>query len=129
MSPQWNGANANLANGNISAPIRDTAADPAGKNTTNGNYNGFQTGLRLQNKWGLSGEIDYTYSHEIDLTSSDLTGVSNPFNVKYDKASGNLDRRQMRQRQLRLQPALLRQEQRAGAVGTGWMGDRGNLYR
>ena len=26
------------------------------ENTTNGNYNGFQTGLRVQNKWGLSGE-------------------------------------------------------------------------
>jgi hypothetical protein len=63
------------------------------ENTTNSNYNGFQTGLRLQNKWGLSGEIDYTYSHEIDLTSSDLTDVSNPWNLRYDKASGNLDRR------------------------------------
>jgi hypothetical protein len=65
------------------------------ENTTNGNYNGFQTGLRIQNRWGFSGEVDYTWSHEIDLTSSDLTGVSNPFNLKYDKASGNLDRRQI----------------------------------
>lgn len=63
------------------------------ENTTNGNYNGFQTGLRLQNKWGLSGEVDYTYSHEIDLTSSDLVTISNPWNPKYDKGSGNLDRR------------------------------------
>jgi hypothetical protein len=63
------------------------------ENTTNGNYNGFQTGLRVQNRWGLSAELDYTYSHEIDLTSYDLTGVSNPFNVKYDKGSGALDRR------------------------------------
>ena len=30
------------------------------ENTTNGNYNGFQTGLRIQNRWGLSGELDYT---------------------------------------------------------------------
>jgi hypothetical protein len=63
------------------------------ENTTNGNYNGFQTGLRVQNRWGLSGEVDYTYSHEIDLTSYDLNGVSNPWNVKYDKGSGALDRR------------------------------------
>jgi hypothetical protein len=42
------------------------------ENDTNGNYNGFQTGLRVQNKWGLSGELDYTYSHEIDLTTYDL---------------------------------------------------------
>ena len=65
------------------------------ENTTNGNYNGFQTGLRIQNRWGLSGELDYTYSHEIDLTTYDLDGVSNPFNLKYDKGSGALDRRQM----------------------------------
>ena len=63
------------------------------ENTTNGNYNGFQTGLRLQNKWGLSGEIDYTFSHEVDLTSYDLKTVSNPWNLKYDKGSGDLDRR------------------------------------
>ena len=65
------------------------------ENTTNGNYNGFQTGLRIQNRWGLSGEVDYTYSHEIDLTSYDLTTVSNPWNLKYDKGSGDLDRRQI----------------------------------
>jgi hypothetical protein len=63
------------------------------ENTTNGNYNGFQTGLRAQNRHGLSGEIDYTYSHEIDITSSDLSGVSNPYNIKYDKGSGAYDRR------------------------------------
>jgi hypothetical protein len=65
------------------------------ENTTNGNYNGFQTGLRLQNKWGLSGEADYTWSHEIDITSYDLSGVSNPYNLKYDKGAGALDRRQI----------------------------------
>jgi hypothetical protein len=65
------------------------------ENTTNGNYNGFQTGLRVQNKWGLSGEVDYTWSHEIDLTTYDLDQVSNPWNLKYDKGSGALDRRQI----------------------------------
>jgi hypothetical protein len=65
------------------------------QNTTNGTYNGFQTGVRVQNKWGLSGEIDYTYSHEIDITSYDLTTVSNPWYNKYDKGSGALDRRNM----------------------------------
>jgi hypothetical protein len=65
-------------------------------NQTNGNYNGFQTGLRAQNKWGLSGEIDYTYSHEIDVNSYDNGGgvnLSNPWFFKYDKGSGSLDRR------------------------------------
>jgi len=63
------------------------------ENTTNGNYNGFQTGVRVQNRWGLSGEIDYTWSHEIDITTQDLAGVSNPWNLNYDKGSGFLDRR------------------------------------
>ncbi|MGH9604575.1 MAG: carboxypeptidase regulatory-like domain-containing protein [Terracidiphilus sp.] len=65
------------------------------ENTTNGNYNGFQTGVRVQNRWGLSGEVDYTWSHEIDITSGDLDGVSDPWNLKYDKGSGSYDRRQM----------------------------------
>ncbi len=63
------------------------------ENTTNGNYNGFQTSVRAQNRWGLSGEIDYTWSHEIDITSYDLNDVGNPFNLKYDKGSGAFDRR------------------------------------
>ena len=62
-------------------------------NNTNGTYNGFQTGIRTANKWGLSGEFDYTWSHEIDITSYDLDPVSNPWNLKYDKGSGALDRR------------------------------------
>ena len=63
--------------------------------TTNGSYNGFQTSLRAQNKWGLSGEVDYTYSHEIDIRTSELNNglISNPFNEKYDRGSGDLDRR------------------------------------
>jgi Carboxypeptidase regulatory-like domain len=63
------------------------------ENTTNGNYNGFQTGVRVQNRWGLSGEVDYTWSHEIDLTTQDKANASNPWNLKYDKGSGFLDRR------------------------------------
>jgi hypothetical protein len=63
------------------------------ENNTNGNYNGFQTGLRVQNRWGLSGEVDYTYSHEIDITSTDDAGIDNPFNIKYMKGSGSFDRR------------------------------------
>jgi hypothetical protein len=64
--------------------------------TTNGTYSGFQTGVRVQNRWGLSGEVDYTYSHEIDIQTYDNTCcVSNPWYTKYDKGSGFLDRRNM----------------------------------
>ncbi len=75
------------------------------ENTTNNTYNGFQTSLRLQNKWGLSGELDYTYSHTIDLTDQDLNtggigenlavGIQNPWNLKYSKGNGGYDRRQI----------------------------------
>ena len=58
-------------------------------------YNSLQTGIRQQNKHGLSYEIDYTWSHEIDtqLGSVDLQTGSNPWNLKYDRGSGALDRR------------------------------------
>jgi len=63
------------------------------ENTTNTTYNGGQVGLRIQNKWGLSGELDYTYSHNIDITDTDLATISNPWNLKYDKAGSGYDRR------------------------------------
>ncbi|HEY2472236.1 MAG TPA: TonB-dependent receptor [Terracidiphilus sp.] len=58
-------------------------------------YNSFQAGLRQQSRHGLTFEIDYTYSHQIDdeVGSSDLNASTNPFNLKYDKGSGSLDRR------------------------------------
>jgi hypothetical protein len=65
------------------------------QNQTNGNYNGFQTGLRIQNRWGLSGEVDYTWSHEFDITTFDRQTIDDPWYFKYDKGSGELDRRQM----------------------------------
>jgi len=65
-------------------------------NNTNGSYSGFQAGLRIQNKWGLSGEADYTWSHEIDIQTNDNSCcTSNPWNIRYDKGAGGFDRRQM----------------------------------
>jgi hypothetical protein len=84
---------ASLANANLYRTYQGWGTINQQENTTNGNYNGFQTGLRLQNRWGLSGEVDYTWSHEIDLTTYDLNQISNPWNLKYDKGSGALDRR------------------------------------
>lgn len=63
------------------------------ENTTNGGYNGLQIGVRSSGFHGLSGELDYTYSHEIDVTSGDLAQVTNPFDLKADKGSGTYDRR------------------------------------
>jgi len=69
-------------------------------NPLTGTYNSFQIGLRQQNKHGLSYEVDYTYAHQIDdsQSSQDVDNNNpsyNPWNLKYDKGSGTLDRRQV----------------------------------
>jgi hypothetical protein len=68
------------------------------ENPLTGSYNSFQIGLRQQNKHGLSFELDYTYSHQIDDTQGSVDVDNNnpsynPWNLKYDKGSGILDRR------------------------------------
>jgi hypothetical protein len=63
------------------------------ENETHFNYNALQMGLRADNWHNLTLVLAYTYSHEIDEVSGDLNSVSNPFNLKYDKGSGALDRR------------------------------------
>ena len=66
-------------------------------NVATGSYNSFQTGVRQQNKHNLSFEVDYTYSHEIDSQtgSVDMQTAPNPWDLKYGKGSGSLDRRHM----------------------------------
>jgi hypothetical protein len=63
------------------------------ENIATGDYNGLQTAVRIQNRWGLSGEVDYTYSHQIDIQSQDRNTIDNPWYIKYDKGSGAYDRR------------------------------------
>src|SRR3984885_9184424 len=63
------------------------------ENETNYEYNSLQSGLRMENRHGITVQLAYTWSHEIDEVSSDLNGLSNPFNAKYDRGSGGLDRR------------------------------------
>jgi hypothetical protein len=63
------------------------------ENETNSTYNSLQAGLRVENKHGVTTQVAYTYSHEIDEVSNDLGGLSNPFNPAYDRGSGTLDRR------------------------------------
>jgi hypothetical protein len=64
------------------------------ENATNFNYNSLQAGLRMENKHGVTVQLSYTWAHEIDIQSDDLsTTISDPFNLKYDRGSGTLDRR------------------------------------
>ena len=56
----------------------------------------------MQNRHGLSLQLAYTYGHEIDIQSGDLGStnqqgsgglLSNPFDTRYDRGSGVIDRR------------------------------------
>ena len=63
------------------------------ENETNSSYNSLQAGLRMDNIHGVTLQLAYTWSHEIDEVSEDLNTLSNPFNTSYDRGSGALDRR------------------------------------
>ncbi len=84
-----------LANPNIYRTYQGYSAINPEEENTNANYNGLQTAVRIQNRWGLSGEFDYVWSHEIDIGSAEYVTIDNPYNIKYDKGSGLLDRRQI----------------------------------
>jgi hypothetical protein len=65
------------------------------ENETNEHYHSLQAGVRFENKWGLTTQLAYTYSHQIDSASGDLGTIPNPFNANYGKGSGAFDRRQI----------------------------------
>jgi hypothetical protein len=116
-----NPGGSSLSNPNLYRTFQGYGTINQEENTTNGNYNGFQTGLRAQNKHGLTGELDYTWSHEIDVTSYDLNQVSNPFDLKYDKGSGALDRRHiLTANYVYALPFLLHNQGLAGSLLGGW---------
>jgi hypothetical protein len=83
-----------IPNTNIMRTYQGFASINQQENTSNGNYHGFQIGVRARNRGGLSGEINYVWSHAIDIQSTDNgPQISNPWNLKYDKGSGAFDRR------------------------------------
>jgi len=72
------------------------------ENEVNVSYHSLQAAMRMEEKHGLSLQFAYTWSHEIDIQSADLTSVtlagsggtlSNPYNANYDRGSGGFDRR------------------------------------
>ncbi|WP_158750962.1 carboxypeptidase-like regulatory domain-containing protein [Acidobacterium sp. S8] len=93
---------ANGANANLYRQYPGWANIGKTENATNSNYHSLQAALRMENKHGLSLQLAYTWSHEIDIQSGDLTSfplagssgqLSNPFNQDYDRGSGLIDRR------------------------------------
>ncbi len=64
------------------------------ENETNFVYNSLQAGVRLENRHGLTTQVAYTWSHNIDEVTNDLGGLSDPYNPKYDRGSDTgFDRR------------------------------------
>ncbi|HEY1499511.1 MAG TPA: TonB-dependent receptor [Acidobacteriaceae bacterium] len=81
------------ANANLYRQYLGFAGITQDENSTNTSYNSLQTALRMENKHGLTAQFSYTWAHEIDVQGDDLTSVSDPFNLRYDRASGTYDRR------------------------------------
>ena len=64
------------------------------ENETNFNYNSLQSTFRIENKHGLTTQLSYTWSHNIDIGQNDLAGLNAPYNAKFDRGSdAGLDRR------------------------------------
>lgn len=63
------------------------------QNSGNASYNSLQAAIRMENVHGLTAQVAYTWSHEIDIVSNDLGTLSDPFNTGYDRGSGTIDRR------------------------------------
>jgi hypothetical protein len=90
------------ANANVYRPYQGFANIRQEENAVNQTYNSLQAAIRMERKHGLTLEFAYTWSHEIDIMSADLTTdnqqgsggtLSNPYNAEYDRGSGNFDRR------------------------------------
>jgi len=92
----------NSANSNFSRPFQGFSNIRQEENMQSFSYHSLQAALRLEERHGFSAQFSYTYSHEIDIQSADLTSdtlagsggtLSNPYNARYDHGSGGFDRR------------------------------------
>lgn len=91
------------SNANVYRPYLGFSNIVQETNPATASYNSLQVALRMDNRHGLSLQLAYTYSHEIDIASTDLTtqtqsgqstiNVSDPYNLRYDRGSGLYDRR------------------------------------
>ncbi len=90
------------ANANLYRPYQGFSNIKLEENAQNFKYNSLQVAFRMEQKHGFTAQFSYTWSHEIDIQSADLTSstlagsggtLSNPFDASYDRGSGNFDRR------------------------------------
>jgi len=63
------------------------------ENSTSGNYNSLQMNLRIDNYHGFTLQTAYTWAHAIDVQSGDFSGASNPYDLRFDRGSSDMDRR------------------------------------
>ncbi|HUN84253.1 MAG TPA: carboxypeptidase regulatory-like domain-containing protein [Terracidiphilus sp.] len=93
---------ANGANANLFRIFPGYSGITQAETGATGSYNSWQSALRMQSVRGLTLQVAYTWSHEIDIQSGDQTSfpiagssglVSDPFDLKYDRGSGLFDRR------------------------------------
>lgn len=89
---------ASVANGSFDQPNRIRQFPGYGEinlteAATGSNYNSLQIGYRMEATKGLTLQGSYTWSHQLDYTTGDLAGVSNPFDRSFNYGSGDLDRR------------------------------------
>jgi hypothetical protein len=89
-------------NANLYRPYQGFGNIRQEENAQSFSYHSLQASLRMEDKHGFSAQFSYTYSHEIDIQSADLTSstlsgsggaLSNPYDATYDRGSGNFDRR------------------------------------
>ncbi len=81
------------ANSNLYRMYPGFAGITEDENASHFNYNALQAALRMENKHGLTTQFAYTWSHQIDEETDDLNGISDPFNLRYDRGPGGYDRR------------------------------------
>ncbi|HLJ79465.1 MAG TPA: carboxypeptidase regulatory-like domain-containing protein [Acidobacteriaceae bacterium] len=81
------------ANANLYRQFPGWADISQDENAATDNYNSMQAALRIENRHGVSAQFAYTWSHSIGVLNDDLGGISNPFNLRYDRGPTNLDRR------------------------------------
>ena len=93
-SPEREAVSKGTANANIYRNFPGYSAINQEENETNFNYNSLQAGVRMENRHGLTTQVAYTWSHNIDDVPNDLWGLSNPYSTAYDRGSDqNFDRR------------------------------------
>jgi Carboxypeptidase regulatory-like domain/TonB-dependent Receptor Plug Domain len=92
-STERQGVAAGTYNANLARIYPGFSGIQMSENNSNSSYHSLQAGLRAENWHELTLQLSYTFSHEIDIVSNDLSAVSDPFNLEYDRGSGTFDRR------------------------------------